>query len=87
MGRLRDHDRRDRAVRPDGGDLVADALDAVQQLHVRTSIDDFGTGFSSLGILRRLPLDSIKIDRGFVAGVTENQDDAAIVTAVRDRLA
>jgi diguanylate cyclase (GGDEF)-like protein len=63
-------------------DLVADALDAVQQLNVRTSIDDFGTGFSSLGILRRLPLDSIKIDRGFVRGCTDDGPAATVVGAI-----
>jgi diguanylate cyclase (GGDEF)-like protein len=63
-------------------DLVADALNAVQQLDVQTSIDDFGTGFSSLNLLRRLPLNSLKIDRSFVAGCPGNVEDATVTTAI-----
>ena len=49
---------------------------------VRVSIDDFGTGFSSLGRLRQLPVDQIKIDRSFVAGLGHSPDAEAIVCAV-----
>jgi EAL domain-containing protein (putative c-di-GMP-specific phosphodiesterase class I) len=45
-------------------------------------LDDFGTHYSSLTYLKKLPIDVIKIDRSFVAGLPEDQDDAAIVSSV-----
>jgi len=49
---------------------------------VNISIDDFGTGFSSLGSLKRLPIDALKIDRSFVNDATTDPDDAALVMAI-----
>jgi len=46
------------------------------------SVDDFGTGFSSLSYLKRLPIDALKIDQSFIHDVTTNQDDAALVMAI-----
>ena len=48
----------------------------------RLSIDDFGTDFSSLAHLRRLPVDEIKIDRSFVSGIETDRNDAAIVRSM-----
>jgi EAL domain-containing protein (putative c-di-GMP-specific phosphodiesterase class I) len=48
---------------------------------VRISIDDFGTGHSSLARLKKLPVDELKIDKGFVLGIDEDDRDAAIVEA------
>ncbi|WP_018253779.1 putative bifunctional diguanylate cyclase/phosphodiesterase [Salinispora mooreana] len=70
------------------GALMADprrVLATITRLHrlgVGIALDDFGTGFSSLQHLRRLPLSEVKVDRSFVLGMTEDADDAAIVTSV-----
>jgi diguanylate cyclase (GGDEF)-like protein len=57
-------------------------LRALKELGVLISMDDFGSSQSSLGSLKRFPLDILKVDRSFVAGLGEEADDAAIVTAV-----
>ena len=49
---------------------------------VTISMDDFGTGFSSLSVLKQFPVQTIKIDKSFVRDVVEDQDDAAIVRSV-----
>ena len=49
---------------------------------VRVAVDDFGTGFSSLQYLQRLPIDALKVDKSFIHDITANAGSAAIVEAV-----
>ncbi len=63
----------------------AQALQTMQRLHEKgicISLDDFGTGFSSMSYLQHLPLDSLKIDRSFVSDVETNPRNAAICRAL-----
>ena len=57
-------------------------LQSLSSKNIRISIDDFGTGYSSLSYLKRLPIHIIKIDKTFVRDITNDQDDAAIVSAI-----
>lgn len=57
-------------------------MDALQQLGVKLSIDDFGTGYSSLSYLRKFKLHKLKIDKSFIDGCCEDEEDRAIVIAV-----
>lgn len=63
-------------------EICISKMQALREFGVRISMDDFGTGQSSLTYLRRLPLDQIKIDQSFVRDITTNQSDAAIVKII-----
>jgi diguanylate cyclase len=63
-------------------DTVIDKMVALKAHGVGFSLDDFGTGFSSLNYLKRLPLDELKIDKSFVDDVATNENDRAIVQSV-----
>jgi diguanylate cyclase (GGDEF)-like protein len=63
-------------------EATARILTALKSLGVRVAIDDFGTGYTTLATLRRLPLDTIKIDRAFIHGITGNAENAKLADAV-----
>jgi diguanylate cyclase (GGDEF)-like protein/PAS domain S-box-containing protein len=58
------------------------ALGALRALGLHLAVDDFGSGYSSLAYLQRLPVEALKIDRSFTAGVATRKDSTAIVNAI-----
>jgi diguanylate cyclase (GGDEF)-like protein len=60
-------------------DATARRLTALKAIGVRIAIDDFGTGYSSLAYLRQFPVDSLKIDRSFIAGIENSAESAALM--------
>lgn len=63
-------------------EFAAGVLTRLKSMGINISIDDFGTGFSSLASLKRLPIDILKIDQSFVREATTDPDDAALVMAI-----
>jgi len=66
----------------DDPDRAVTVLTDLRALGVRLALDDFGTGYSSLSYLRRLPVDIVKIDQGFVADIGGAPSGVAILSAV-----
>jgi len=66
----------------DNIDSVIAKMSALKALGVRFSLDDFGTGYSSLSILKKLPLDQLKIDQSFVRDMLTDPQDASIVRTI-----
>ena len=60
-------------------EVAAETLKRLSELGATISIDDFGTGHSSLGRLKSLPIDELKIDRSFIFDLNENEEDKTIV--------
>ena len=63
-------------------EIAIEVFKSLSQIGVHISLDDFGMGYSSLSYLRRLPLNSIKMDRSFIKNLPDDADSAAIVRAI-----
>lgn len=70
------------SVLVDNTEHVIESMQRLWQMGITFSIDDFGVGYSSLNYLKRIPVKTIKIDRGFVSEMTTCADDAAILEAI-----
>ncbi|WP_407308291.1 putative bifunctional diguanylate cyclase/phosphodiesterase [Desulfosporosinus sp. SB140] len=70
------------SIAMENGETSLEMLRRFKELGVRISIDDFGTGFSSLNYLRRMPIDTLKIDQSFVRDISTGDNGKEIVTAI-----
>jgi len=70
------------SIAMENGDASVEMLSLFKDLGVRISIDDFGTGFSSLNYLRRMPIDTLKIDQSFIKDISTGENGEEVVTAI-----
>lgn len=68
----------------DSADRARTVLEQLRHSGIRIAIDDFGSGYSALSYLRDLPIDEVKLDRGFIASIPVDERAAAVVRAVVD---
>lgn len=66
----------------DDSELIIQKVNELKKLGIHISIDDFGTGFSSMNYLKSFPISKLKIDQSFVSGLPKNNEDIAIVRAI-----
>jgi len=66
----------------ESGDPAIVELNALREMGVQFHLDDFGTGYSSLGYLHRMPIEALKIDQSFIAGMGEDRTGTSIVQAI-----
>src|SRR5690606_22400555 len=62
--------------------FTIDKMKELKMLGVKIALDDFGTGYSSLGYLKNFPIDTLKVDRSFMADITKDKDNAAITSTI-----
>ena len=72
------------SILADEPEQVAETLQRLCDLGLQIAVDDFGTGYSSLGRLRHVPVDFLKIDRSFIAGIGTDTADTALVRSMID---
>lgn len=63
-------------------ELLLPVFNAIKELGISISLDDFGTGFSSLSYLQRFPIDNLKIDRSFIRDIPGNQDSVTLTNTI-----
>jgi EAL domain-containing protein (putative c-di-GMP-specific phosphodiesterase class I) len=61
---------------------IINKLKQISNLGISISIDDFGTGYSSLSLLKRLPINKLKIDKSFIEDIPEDEEDIAIINSI-----
>jgi diguanylate cyclase (GGDEF)-like protein len=70
------------SIAMENGEASVEMLSRFKNIGVRISIDDFGTGFSSLNYLRRMPIDTLKIDQSFIQDISTGENGEEVVTAI-----